>query len=231
MAQEKQPDPIDLVLYYADLGRPYIQLIARTCATAREVMPYARLVLLTPTPRSKFLPHFDKIVDLSPDMETTDKTVCYDKVRAMVSWQSLSKRNTLFIDPDLEFKRPFTFGNWDVGLMWRKKKPDQPINTGMVAAKPGAKEFWRKYGSIVANLPEGLRAWWCDQLGFSCLLGSQHHAGKTFGYYDAIVHLFDMHEICTSPELETENTVAFHYKGQTKNNVLNFPEKYGAVSS
>lgn len=230
---QSQPD---IVLFFADLGKPYLQLIARMSQSARRTMPNSRLILLTPTPRKKYTKLFDKIVDLSAEMKVSESTLCYDRVRAMVSWQSMSKTDTIYVDPDIEFVRPAGVGDFDVGLMWRKKKPDQPVNTGLIIARAGHDEFWRQYGSIVANLPIPLRAWWCDQLGFSILIGrtaasgKQRAAGDTFISYDAKVHLFDMDSTCSFPERATNTTIAHHYKGNVKNDVLNFPERFGATS-
>lgn len=226
----------DVVLFFADLGKPYLQLIARMSQSVRRTMPNSRLVLLTPTPRKKYVQLFDKVVDLSAEMKVSETTLCYDRVRAMVSWQSFTKADTIYVDPDIEFIRPVEIGDFDVGLMWRKRKPDQPVNTGLIMARPGHGEFWRQYGSIVANLPIPLRAWWCDQLGFSILIGrtgpsgDQRASGDTFRSYDARVHLFDMDSTCSFPERLTATTIAHHYKGNVKNEVLNFPERFGVTS-
>jgi hypothetical protein len=63
-------------------------------------------------------------------------------------------RPCVFIDPDV-FQKPVEFPVMaDVGLLWRATKPAQPVNAGMMLAKPGCEEFWNKYGSIAANLPQ-----------------------------------------------------------------------------
>ncbi len=212
----KQPE--DIVLYYADLGRHYMPCIQRLNWSVRRTMPDARLVLITPTPHKKFEPFFDKVVDVSKAMTTTDETVCYDRVRSMVSWQMMTTRTTLHVDPDLEFRRPVEFSDdWDIGLLWRKRKPDQPINTGMILAQPGHHEFWVQYGAIAANLPLKLRGWWCDQLAFSVMLGTLHKAGDTVQAHDARVKLIDWLGACAPEEKANPDVWAIHFKGDRKN--------------
>lgn len=207
----------DLVLFYADLGRDYTPLIERMTSSAHKVMPHARRVLITPTPKPEFEPMFDKIVDISAYVTTTDASICYDRVSSIVGWQSQSRVNTIYVDPDLEFIRPVPDQwDYDVGLLWRKRKPDQPVNTGMIFAKPGCHEFWRRYGAIVANLPLSLRGWWSDQLGFSVLLGVMHQAGDVFQAYDAKVKLLDMTKTCAPTDKIDGDVYAIHNKGQRK---------------
>lgn len=216
--QPSQPEPLDIVVFYADLGRPYLPLIEQMTASAKQAMPWARTVLLTPTPSEELGRHFDRCIDLSGHVKTTEKTVCYDRAASTVSWQAVTKIRTIYADPDIEFHRPVEFdGSFDVGLLWRKRKPDQPINTGIVLAEPGHLEFWRQYGAVVANLPTPLRSWWCDQLGFNVLLGVIHEAGDVLQAYDARVKLFSMTDHCTPREkATTDNPWAWHDKGKRK---------------
>lgn len=208
---------LDFVCFYADLGNPYFQLIERMTNSVKAVMPEARTVLLTPTPSKALSDLFGKTVDLSSEMHTTKETVCYDRARATVSWQGVTQNNTVYTDPDILFRRrvPFT-EEFDVGLLWRKRKPDQPINTGIVLTKPGCPAFWARYGAIVANLPASLRGWWCDQLAFSVLTGVCHETGDVLNLYDARVKLFDWLKACAPPEKEIDDPWALHMKGQRK---------------
>lgn len=209
---------LDVLCFYADLGRPYLPLMQTMTASAKRVMPYARTVLVTPTPDPALSRMFDKTVDVSAHMKTTEKTVCFDRATVTVSWQGQTENRTIFADPDIEFNREVEFdGSFDVGLLWRQRYPAQPINTGIVLAEPGSKAFWGHYGAIVANLPPALRSWWCDQLGFNVLMGTLHKAGDTIQAYDARVKLFDMHSHCTSREkVTTDNPWAWHDKGKRK---------------
>ena len=143
---------LDIVCFYADLGNPYLPLLERMTQSAKAVMPYCRTVLLTPTPSRYLSSLFDKTCDLSPDMKTTTETLCYDRARTTVSWQGLTQVPTCYTDPDIEFRKPIPMSNdWDVALLWRKRKPDQPINTGVVLANPGPSLFWARYGAIVTE--------------------------------------------------------------------------------
>lgn len=210
--------PLDIVCFYADLGRPYLPLIETMTASAKRAMPYARTVLLTPTPSDELAVCFDKTIDLSPHMKTTEKTVCFDRATTTVSWQAHTESRTIYADPDIEFHREVEFdGTFDVGLLWRPRKPDQPINTGIVLAEPGSKAFWGRYGAIAANLPNPLRSWWCDQLAYNVLMGTLHKAGDTVQAYDARVKLFLMSDHCTPREkATTDNPWAWHDKGKRK---------------
>lgn len=207
------PKPLDLVLFYADLGRPYLPLIEHTTRSARNVMPEARLVLLTPTPSPALARNFDLLVTLGFD--PSPETLCYDKVRAIMTWQAQMDRPCAFIDPDLEFRRPIEFPDSDVGLLWRKKAA-QPVNAGMILAKPGSPLFWKKYGTTAASLPRALRAWWCDQLAFSVMFGTLREAGDVVQALDASVALIDENRACAPPERAHEDVWAIHYKGARK---------------
>lgn len=207
----------DLVCFYADLGHPYMPLLQNMTQSAKRIMPDVRTVLLTPTPSSELSHMFDKVHYLR-DMQTTHKTLCFDRARATVSWASLTKNRTIYSDPDIEFHREIEFdASFDIGLLWRGRKPDQPINTGIVLAEPGCKEFWGRYGAIIANLPPTVRGWWCDQLGFNVMLGTLHKAGDTVQAHDARVKLFLMSDHCTPREkATTDNPWAWHDKGRRK---------------
>lgn len=211
-------EPLDIVCFYAELGRPYLPLIERMTKSAKRVMPYARTVVITPTPSAELCNLFDNWLDISKEITTTDQTVCYDRARCTVSWQAMTKGRTIYTDPDIEFHREVEFdGSFDVGLLWRPRKPDQPINTGIVLAEPGFKDFWSHYGAIVVNLPLPLRSWWCDQLSFNVMLGTMHKSGDTFQAHDARVKLFEMSQHCTPHDkATTDNPWAWHDKGARK---------------
>lgn len=224
--------PPDIVCFYTDLGRPYLPLIENMTKSAREVMPGSRLILMTPTPSKALCRNFDLVVQLKIDADV--KTICFEKARAMTSWQAQMDRPCVFIDPDVIFKRPVEFPILaDVGLLWRSTKPAQPVNAGMILAMPGAEEFWKKYGAIVANLPGALRAWWCDQLAFSLLLGSMHHAGEMVSAYGANVKLIAEEDACAPPERAKDTTWAIHLKGKRKGPGWEqiYPAKSGAGTS
>lgn len=209
---------LDVCCFYADLGRPYMDAIETMTTSAKRTMPYARTVLMTPTPSPALAAHFDKTIDLSPYMRTTEKTVCIDRARSTVSWQALTENRTIYADPDIEFNREVEFDHtFDVGLLWRPRKPDQPINTGIVLAEPGQKDFWMHYGAIAQNLPAPLHSWWCDQLAFNVMLGTMHAPNDIIQAYDARVKLFLMSDHCTPREkATTKNPWAWHDKGQRK---------------
>lgn len=207
---QSQPN---LVLFYADLGRPYLPLIRNTVESAKRVMPDCKITLLTPTPSAELCGLFDEYVYIK--MDTTWKTVCYDKARTIMTWQGQLKEPCIFIDPDLEFRQPVEMPDEDVGLLWRDKSAN-PVNAGMIFARPGSPIFWKKYGNTVASLPNSLRSWWCDQLGFSVLLGCLHKEGDVVQAYDARVKLLADSDICCQPEKATTQTKCLHFKGIRK---------------
>lgn len=204
----------DLVCFYANIGRPYLPLIKRMTRTAKAVMPDCKLTLLTPTPTDELIRLFDAHVHLT-GTNTSDASLCFEKARAIMTWQQQLKTPCVFVDPDIEFKHPLQPPDADVGLLWRKSNAN-PINIGMIFARPGCPEFWNRYGAIVASLPRSLRSWWCDQIGFRAMLGSLHQAGDVIQAYDAWVEFMPWEQVCCAPEYATENTWSLHYKGSRK---------------
>ena len=208
-------EPLDLVLFYSDLGRPYFPLIKRMTESAKAVMPWARTIILTPTPTPELCALFDQHVHFT-QMQSTVHTICYDKATAIVSWQKGIDRPTVFIDPDLEFKRPIEFPeDADIGLLWRGTTA-YPVNGGMIFTRPGCQKFWTRYGNICAGLPKPFRAWFADQLALAIMIGDYHKEGELVEAYGAKIKLFPCYEICARPEDATENTWAIHYKGVRK---------------
>jgi len=205
---------LDIVCFYADLGRPYLPLLERMTDSAKRTMPHGRTVLLTPTPSKQLSDLFDVVIDLK--IAVNERTLCFARARAMVAYQALSVAKTVYVDPDIEFLAPVPFGKLDVGLMWRQSKADQPVNTGLILARPGCPEFWAKYGNIIAALPKEVHGWWCDQLGFAILLGALHSPWDKFQCLDARVQLIDWRVGCATPEKAADEAWALHYKGARK---------------
>lgn len=208
------PASLDVVCFYVDFGRPYAPLMEQMCSSAKRALPGCRTVLLTPTPQGAHAEPFDTIchLDFAPD----SKTLCRDRAVAMASWNRSGERPCIFVDPDIEFRRaPKLFEGWDVGLLWRKK-PDQPINTGLIVSKPRLNAFWAHYATIVINLPRPVHYWWCDQLGFALLTGVCHEGGETVDIDGARVRLLSAPEHCDTPENAGPDAWAVHYKGRLK---------------
>lgn len=205
--------PLDLVCFYADLGRPYLPLIRRMMLTARAVMPESRMVLITTTPGKELERGFDVVMVVKT--ETTPQTLCLDKVRSMLTWQAQMDRPCAFVDPDLEFKRPIQMIDEDVGVLWRQRSA-QPVNAGMLLAKPGCPDFWRKYGVTAAMLPVAIHGWWCDQLALSVMLGALRKPGDVVQAHDARVRLIPQEDACAPPEKAHAGTWAHHFKGRRK---------------
>lgn len=208
---------LDVVCYYADLGRPYGPLIERMTASARRVMPDARLVLLTPNAPDDIRAMFDLTCELPSKADETN--LCLERVRAIVSWQMVTQRPAIHCDPDLEWQNdPSAFFEcgWHVGLLWRRHKPDQPVNTGMILTMPGAPRFWQHYGSVVVNLPPEIHSWWCDQMGFALLTGVCHVAMDVLAVDDALVRLLDAKRFCPAADEAIGDEWALHYKGALK---------------
>lgn len=204
----------DVVCFYADLGRPYLPLIERMTKSAKAVMPDCKTVLITLSPTAQLCDLFDHSIHMMA--EPSAATLCYDKARAILTYQASMQDRCVFVDPDLEFKKPIVFPeNTDVALVWRKKHA-QPVNGGMIFASPGSPVFWKKYGSVVASLPSPLRSWWADQLALSLMVGSLHEAGDELQAWDARVKLLAEADVCAPPEQAHEGTVALHYKGTRK---------------
>lgn len=177
-------------------------------------MPESRIILLKSEKQElKEEQFFDFVVALPFDPDV--KTVCYNKSRCIASWQRGSRAKSIFVDPDVEFLKPLTFPDADVGLIWRSKE-GQPVNSGMIFARPGNAEFWDKYLAIVGGLPRALRAWWCDQLAFSVLTGAVHSVGDELMLCGSKVKLLDETISCSRPEYATRQTQSLHWKGSRK---------------
>jgi hypothetical protein len=219
----------DVVLYYNDFGRPYLPLIERMVQSAKAKMD-CRTVVMTMTPSKKLFKLFDHPIHIVS--EPNAKTVCLDKARAIVTYMAQADRPCIFTDPDVEFVGQPEFQNdADVRLLWRKSKPSQPVNSGMIFAKPGSPEFWKRYGNTVAGLPSVLHAWWADQLALSVMIGaSEHKAGDVFRCHDAKVELLEENDVCAAPERATDKAFAIHYKGWRKGDGWEqyFPRKSAA---
>src|SRR5689334_670953 len=143
---------LDIVCYYADLGRPYEPLIRQMCASAKANVPGSRTVMLTPTPAAYMEECFDDVFPL-PVAATADN-LCFERARASMSWGTTTSAPFLLVDPDIMFLAPPRIDpQADIQLLWRRSKPDQPVNSGVVFSKAGQIAFWKDYGHIAANLP------------------------------------------------------------------------------
>lgn len=208
----------DIVCYYAENGLPYLPLMRRMYESAHDIMPDVSVKIVTPTPDEKFLEIFDEmvVVKASNDRKISQR-LCLEKVRSMATYMIKFQRRTIFIDPDVVFhQEPVFDGSFDIGLLWRDQKPDQPINTGMILAEPGFRDFWWHYGNIAVNLPEQVHWWWCDQLAFTLMTSVFHKAGEMLTIDNARVKLLDARLACAPPDEALPGCWAIHYKGALK---------------
>lgn len=179
-------------------------------------MPDCRLICATPTPHANLGGEWDLIVQLPP--KVNGGILCLERARFNVSWATQAQHPFIFADPDIEFKsRPPIESLSDINLIWRKGKADQPINAGIVVAKPGPREFWLQYGRAALNLPDLLHSWWCDQLAYNLMTGICHEAGDIFQCADATVQLMDGAIYCPNSDATIpQEAWAIHYKGGRK---------------
>lgn len=208
--------PPDIVIFFSDVDGSqelYLPLIRKSLDSARDVMPQSRRVLLTTTPSAELRKGFD--VAISIDEPTTRENLCLHKAQAIITWQAQMDRPCVFIDPDVILRFPVPMIEEDVGLLWRKSSA-QPVNAGLLMAKPGCPEFWRKYGVTCSLLPKALHAWWCDQLAFSVMIGAIREAGEVVQAHDAKVRLIPWEMACAPPEKAHEDVWAWHFKGARK---------------
>lgn len=205
-----------IVCYYADIGNPYLPLMERMTASAKAVMPDAVTLLLTPTPTTECAKFFDEMIPIDKPFKREE--LCKNRAKSTTSWMMQNPvPPTIFADPDIVFKRPIEFTNgYDVGLMWRDDRPDQPVNTGIVVAQNYRPRFWKHYIEIAMNLPEPLHHWYADQLSYSLLTGVCRKPGDLFMVDDARVQLLDMATHCPTPDLDVPSAWAVHHKGRRK---------------
>lgn len=208
---------IDVVCYYADLGRPYRPLMERMCASAKKHIDCAT-VILTPTPAPWMTGVFDRVAGYTSQSypTVTRENLCQQRAEGMTAWGGRCERLTFFVDPDIEFRNTPAIPDCDVALLWRADRFSMPVNTGFISTKPGQERFWMQYGNTVLNLPPRIHGWWCDQIGFSILLGNSHAAGDTLDLHGAKIHLLDTFDNCASPKKATEKAWAIHYQGHSK---------------
>ncbi len=207
--------PPDIVCFYTDLGRPYYPLLKRMTESAGDICKGSRRILLSPNPNKAISALFDETFTVP--LEPTWNKLCLNKANSFMSWAQTAERRMIFADPDLEFKREPEFtDDFDVAVSWRHTRPDQPVNMGMVLARPGTPKFWKQYGAIVSYLPSVIHPWWCDQLGFSIILGTDHNAWDCIKVYDARVKLIPMAQMCAPLDKASPDVWAIHYKGARK---------------
>ncbi len=199
-----------VVAFYVDYGRPYAPLFERMTESVRNVIPDAKLILITGGAPQEIMDRFDKCYHIGP---VDSKILCHEKARAIVSWAVKADEPTIFVDPDIEFRAEPEW-DCDIGLMWRENKPDQPINAGYILAKPGQEKFWRHYGKILVNLPDAIKYWWCDQIAFALLTGVCHRPEERLKIHGSTVRLIDAEKFC--PNDDKEGAWAIHYKGRRK---------------
>jgi hypothetical protein len=205
---------LDVVLWFVpvDPNRDYAPLIAGLVASVRTHMPDARLVHLT-VAGVEMLPGFDVLATVAINVDR--KTLCRDRIVAQTMFMRTADRNTVFVDPDIEFQRsvePVFDGSFDCGLLWRKK-PDQPYNTGMIYAVPQSLPFWYRVARAAINLPKEVHGWWGDQLAFACVMGGLHRPGAIVFAEGVRVKLFDMLFHAPPPDQAQEWQYALHHKG------------------
>ena len=209
------PPMLEIVCYYADLGRDYLPLFEKMINSARRTNPWAKITCMTPTP-DKVGKRWDLVIDTG-QFPAGSQNLILEKVRAIVSLGKTTDHHIVVADPDIEFIKPISFRNIaDVGLLWRGKKPDQPINAGLIYITPGHPKFWEHYGEVAVNLPKEVHSWWCDQLAFALLTGVNHQPWETIEIDDARVTLLDGDVVCPKPENRQQHSWALHYKGALK---------------
>lgn len=205
---------MNVVCFYTDLGLPYQPLIERMCMSARINIPGARLTCLTPTP-VRWMECFDHILEIESKTPVTRDNLCLVHSQAVAGYAQAIMEDTVFTGPDVVFRRPPPFGDWDIALQWRKRA-DQPVNNGVVLTRPGQNAFWVHYAHVCRALPEAVRGWWCDQLAYSLLTGVCHEAGETLTIDGSRVHLMEAAANCDVPEHAKPTAWALNYTGKRK---------------
>lgn len=204
---------VDVVCFFADIGNPvYYPLMNRMCESAKRAMPDCRTVLISPTKNDALWAMFDTRLHLT-ETEVTADNLCRVRAQATVTWAHATDRTAIYVDPDVVFRRtPILDREADILLSWRRR-PDQPVNSGMVIARAGCPEFWQRYGSCAVALPPPLNAWWCDQLAYNLVIGIDHEEGDYIRCFDATVKLIGADIMCAKPEEAREESWSLHYKG------------------
>lgn len=189
--------------------------MAAMTQSARAVMKGSRLILVSPNPPPEISRLFDVVHKI--DIPATWERLCVHKANVISAWQRSTENDTIFVDPDVEFKREPEFGDdCDVAVSWRTTRADQPVNLGLLYARPNCHLFWKNYGVIAAYIPPQLHSWWCDQLAMSILLGVDHEEWQPFRVYNARVKAIPFSLMCSPPEKARADAWTIHLKGRRK---------------
>lgn len=193
--------PLNLAFFHADTGatsapfaKPdYRAMLESAVTAARRTAPLARLVLLTDSGTA--FPErigFDCIVRRKLD----PAQLMYERMRSQREFlASLDDgSNTIFLDSDVVASRDpsgIFDGSFDIGLTWRASQPDAPFNGGVIlarAASPALTFFdnmltayraLERKAVIRARFPDGIRAWWGDQLAMAATVGWKAFARRS----------------------------------------------------
>jgi hypothetical protein len=207
---------IDVVCYYVDLGHPeYEALIDRAFKSAKAVMDCTTTVLTT-TPRPWMRKVAERVAAVDVPNPITQKNLCLNLTLCQASYIKTATVPVAFVGPDVTFRAPPPFGDWDIALLWRDWKPDQTINNSVVLARPGCDRFWLHYANVTHNLPRQIHHWWCDQIGLSLMTGVCNRPGDTLRLDDARVHLLEAVDNCDVPERATDKAWALSHTGNLK---------------
>jgi hypothetical protein len=213
---------MEIAVFYAGFGFPEFREASLYLAeSAREVYPDCTLTHLT----DKYTPELAGF-----DVIRSEEDIGWEEViSAKGQMISLHARNTehertIFCDPDIIFNRPFEWGDWDVGFLYRRGIVHKSFNGGMQFSVRNERSaiFWEEYQKNVAGLCKPALAWWAEQLVMAGMFGIYHEPG-VIEVMGAKVGILDMHEVCPKVRelpASRHGSTAVHFAGLNKKHLM-----------
>lgn len=219
---------MQIAIFYVDLGNRLYREMAEACFdSARRAMPDAELLLMTDADTEP-MRQVDRVMAAKTKCPA-DRVVGF-KGRMMALHGIDTDGPVVFSDADVIFNRPIAGemdGEWDIGIMYREGMPSQPYNDGIVYSKStaGAKEFWRRYVRLLADLPDAMQHWWASQYAFALACGVDGRPGDILQIGPSKVAVFDMGLHAPAPGVKPQgvtDSFCVHFKGNRKGWMLDY---------
>jgi tetratricopeptide (TPR) repeat protein len=232
-------------------GVDYSELIAMSAASARRVMPQAKIVLLT----DEATQFPDLVVDRLIRQPANAQDVVYERTRMQLAYVASEAfdADSIFVDSDTLFHGDARIAfarEFDLAYTLRPGFELMPFNVGVVFARHTARDAVLRYlwlclacydyldglAPVREHYPEGIRRWWGDQLVPAALVGWEHCSrellhdgmnlaeigGARIGFLPAATYNFDADDAAGADAFE--GRLILHFKGARKQAMRRYVE-------
>lgn len=192
---------LEIATFYAGFGIPhYRENIGFLVETARRYHEGATLTHITDRGTPK-LEGFDRVWRSPEDIGWNQIGTAKGQLISQVALQTEFSR-TVFVDPDVMFNRNIEegWGDWDVGLSFRRSSPHKVFNTGLILSTKRGAPLWNAHNDMSNRICRDVHSWWADQLSFGCLLGINHQPGDILEFEGCRVGLLDFATYSPKPD-------------------------------